>query len=221
MRPVKGGDEGGFSLIEVLVAISLFAIVSIGFYSVMFAGVRGGDTTRSLVRISGEARAGFNRMVRDTREAERIDAASPTSYNVKVDFNNDGAFQNPNARGDYEDLTYSYNSADQTIRLNNSVLMSGVTPISGVPMFNYTSNILEYDWGSGNLGAALPRDGVTTWQELDLAYVRGGVTGVGNQNNVLDSAELPFISSVVYSVRVSHDGRSSNFFAEAELRNRR
>ena len=211
--------EGGFSLIEVLVAISLFAIISIGFYSVMFAGVGGGNTTRSLVRISGEARAGFNRMVRDTREAERIDAASPTSYNVKVDFNNDGFFHNPNLNGDYEDLTYSYNSADQTIRLNNNVLMSGVTPVNGV-VFNYTSNILEYDWGSGPLGASGLPDGVTTWGELDVAPSKG-VTGVGNQNGQLDSAELPFISGVVYSVRVSHDGRSSNFFAEAELRNRR
>lgn len=211
--------EGGFSLIEVLVAIALFSIVSVTFYTALFSGVRGGNTTRNVVTISGEARAGFTRMVRDTREAERISAATPTSYNVKVDFNNDGQYDNPTQPtpavsptylgGDYEDLTFSYDADEGTIELNDVVLMDGVEPINGV-IFSYSSNILEYDWN---------RDGVTTWQELDVAS-NFGVAGVGNRNNVLDEAELPFISNINYSLRVSEGDRSSTFFTEAELRNR-
>lgn len=211
--------EEGFSLIEVLVAIGLFAVVSVTFYTALFSGVRGGNTTRSVVRISGEARAGFTRMVRDTREAERISLATPTSYNVKVDFNNDGQYDNPTAPnpgsappyagGDYEDLTFSYDDGADTISLNGVVLMTGVTPIGG-QIFSYSSNVLEYDWN---------QDGVTTWQELDISPTKG-VIGVGNNNGKLDDAELPFVSNINYSLEVTEGDRSFSFFTEAELRNR-
>lgn len=210
-------QEGGFSLIEVLVAIGLFAVVSVTFYTALFSGVRGGNTTRNVVRISGEARGGFTRMVRDTREAEDIVSATPTSYNVRVDFNDDGQYDNPTAPntttgyagGDYEDLTFSYDATEETIELNGVVLMDGVQPIGGA-IFSYSSNVLEYDWNA---------DGVTTWQELDIAPTKQ-VTGVGNNNGVLDQGELPFISNINYSVQVTEGDRSSTFFTEAELRNR-
>lgn len=203
-------QEDGFTLIEVLTAIGLFSIVLVAFYQVLFAGVRGGATTRSVVRISEEARSGFNRMARDTREAERIDAASATSYNVKVDFDDSGTYVNDATTGNYENLTFVYQASDGTLRLNGEILMAGVTPIGG-EVFDYSSNILEYDWDA---------NGITTWQELDVAPTRG-ITGVGNNNGILDLAELPFISNVHYSLLVSEGGRSTNFFAEAELRNRR
>lgn len=211
--------EEGFTLIELLVAIGLFAIVSVAFYTAMFSGVQGGNTTRSVVQISAEARNGFNRMVRDTREAQRLLDATATSYNVRVDFNGDGNYDNPTAPnpgatppyagGDFENLTFRYDASDGTIRLNDQVLMAGVRPING-EVFGYSSNILEYDWNG---------DGVTEWRELDVAPTRG-VSGVGNNNGVLDSAEWPFISSVHYSIRVTEGERTSDFFTEAELRNR-
>jgi hypothetical protein len=78
-------------------------------------------------------------------------------------------------------------------------------------VFTYVSDRLEYDWDG---------DGVTTWRELDEAPTRG-VIGVGNNNGVLDDAELPFVSSVGFSFDVQNGDASKTFYATAQLRNQR
>jgi prepilin-type N-terminal cleavage/methylation domain-containing protein len=217
-------NEGGFSLIELLVAITVFAITATAFYTLLFTVQRGTDTAQAVARVSEEARLGFNRMVRDTREGQAIVAAelTPERYTVEVDFNADGAitpWPDANPMGDYEELTFYFNDdldENGQIWLNDEILMREVKCVkdgSGncKPVFNYSSNRLEYDWNS---------DGITTWQELDEAPSHG-VIGVGNDNDVLDGGELPFISSVTFHIRVRHEGSSSVFYAEAQLRNRR
>jgi prepilin-type N-terminal cleavage/methylation domain-containing protein len=212
-------DQEGFTLIEVLVGILLLAIVSIGFYMVLFATSRSADTSRAVTKVSEEARLGFGRIVRDTRQGRRIVAASDTSYTVEVDFDGDGAIDPDgiqNSQGDYEVLTFSFNEAADTISLNGETLMRQVQCVeaSGVckPVFDYASNRLEYDWS--------PKDGIATWEELDAAPVHG-VIGVGNNNGTLDSAELPFISNVSYELRVVEKESSTEYIAEAQLRNLR
>jgi prepilin-type N-terminal cleavage/methylation domain-containing protein len=204
-------EESGFSLIEVLVAVALFAVLSVGFYQVLFATTRHSDTSNSIARVSEEARLTFNRMVRDTREGDGISSASPNGYNVKVDFNSDGSYENPNAAGDYEDLTFSYIASDETIELNGEVLARGIQRVPGKDMFSYSSNFLEFDWNA---------DGVTSWQELDQAAAHG-VTGVGDSSGALSAGEYPFISSVSYAFRVKQDDRTAEFYGEAQIRNKR
>jgi prepilin-type N-terminal cleavage/methylation domain-containing protein len=212
-------NQEGFTLIEVLVGILLLAIVSIGFYMVLFATSRSADTSRAVTKVSEEARLGFGRMVRDTRQGRRLVAASATSYTVGVDFDGDGTIEPDgiqNSQGDYEVLTFSFSEAAETISLNGEVLMRRVQCVeaTGVckPVFDYASNRLEYDWA--------PKDGIASWQELDAAPVHG-VIGVGNNNGTLDSAELPFISNVTYELRVVEKESSTEYIAEAQLRNLR
>ena len=212
--------QQGFTLIELLVAILLLSIVSIGIYSVLFASARSSDTSRAITKVSEEARLGFGRMVRDTRQGRALVAASDTSYTVEVDFDGDGVIEpdgTPNSQGDFEVLTFSFNDATNTVALNGEVLMRRVlcVEVSGVcrPIFNYTSNRLEYDWSS-------PKDAIATWQELDAAPTHG-VIGVGNNNSTLDSAELPFISNVTYELMVEEKDASTEYIAEAQLRNLR
>jgi prepilin-type N-terminal cleavage/methylation domain-containing protein len=204
-------DESGMTLIEILVSLSLFAVVTVGFYQVLFSGATGADTAKSVTRISEEARLGFNRIVRDTREASALSGPSSTSYNVKIDFNSDGLFENPNVTGDYENLTFTYSATDREIRLNGETLIAGVEPIGSRPVFDYGSNLLEYDWN---------RNGVTEWQEIDAAPSHG-VSGVGNNNGLLDGNEPDLVSSVIFSFSVVVDDRESEFFSEAQIRNRR
>ena len=147
----RRADQQGFSLIEVLVAITLFSIVSIAFYAAMFSGVRGSNTTRNVVRISEEARLGFNRMVRDTREAESFVSVGEDSYRIQTDFNRNGSFESPNGAGDFEDLTFTFDPDENVIRLSTptlpsgEVLISGVEEVAGRDMFSFGSNLLEYD----------------------------------------------------------------------------
>jgi prepilin-type N-terminal cleavage/methylation domain-containing protein len=204
-------DESGMTLIEILVSLSLFAIVTVGFYQVLFSGTNGADTAQRVTRVSQEARLGFNRIVRDTREASSLSNPSPTSYNVRIDFNSDGLFQNPNSTGDYENLTFTYSATEREVRLNGQTLIAGVQPIGSRPIFDYGSNRLEYDWD---------RNGVTEWQEIDATPAHG-VSGIGNNNGLLDGNEPDLLSSVIFSFRVTVDDRQSDFFSEAQIRNRR
>ena len=240
-------DDGGYTLVEVMVAISLFSIISIGFYQVMFSGVTGSETARDVSRISEEARLGFNRMVRDTRETAGhcfgatdpscgLVRATATSYEVEIDFNGDGDV-------DYDQdeyLRYSFDAvagtisvealaADETTLEGPDVLVEGVEqidpdgvsgPLLPEDVFQYTSNHLEYDY----LPTGAP-DGVTTSAEIDTPPA--GVSDVGDGDGVLDGRgddnprEVLYISNIIYSFNVRQNERVSTFYAEASMRNRR
>lgn len=224
---MKPNPSEGFTLVETLVAVALFSVLAAGFYTVMFSQVRGSERTRSVARITEEARLGFNRMVRDTREGSSITAADGCDqttmeagdcYNVKVDFDDDGIFQNPNAQGDYENVTFSHNGADDTIDITvcdpagctTEILIEGVVPSSdGADVFQFSSNLLRYDT-SGN--------GVTEWEELDAA-----TDEVGNSNTDLDAGEWPYLTNVSFSFQIEGEraGELTQFNSEAQLRNLR
>jgi prepilin-type N-terminal cleavage/methylation domain-containing protein len=211
----RSRDEHGYTIVEILVAMFVFSLISTGFYQVLIAQTKSLDKTRATSRIGEEARVGFNRMVRDTREADLISAASGsgTSFTIKVNYNADGLYQNPNPNGDNEILTFAYDNATNTVTLNGEVLMEGVKPDPGKKMFDFTSNALEYDW----LG-----DGTTTWEDIDQASCPShGVTGVGDcdlPDPILDAPELPYLTGVEFAI--SDTAETTEFFATAQLRNR-
>lgn len=210
---MRDNSEQGFTLIEVLVTIALFSVISVGFYSVMFSTLRGSETAESAVRISEEARAGFNRMIRDTRESQRLTLTEPNAFGIRTDFNDDGLIQNPNSSGDYESLTYRL-EADGRLTITTgttpavtATLIEGVVPPAGqTGIFSYSSNLLEYDTNN---------DGVTTCLELDQTAALGG------DNDGCDNAEHPYISNVDFAFDVVDGRQRSSFFAQAQLRNSR
>lgn len=210
--------EAGFTLIEVLVAMALFAVISVGFYQVMFATSSGATRSQSAARVSEEARLGLNRLVRDTREAADLTSATATSYRIEIDFDGDG---NPDPTpadpaGNYEVLIVRWNPVARTVTLSNGVttevLMRDVDCIrkadnSCHDVFQYASSRLEHDTNG---------DGVTSAKELDEA------PSFGNNNGLLDGQELSvFVDVVKFSFRVEKDDRSTNFYAEAQMRNSR
>ena len=219
----KVGSESGYTMVEMMVAIGLFAIVSTTFYSTLFAMSRGSEKAQAMTMTSEEARLGFNRMVRDTREGSAIVGADQNSFTVKVDFDADGTislFPDTNSQGDYEELTYEFKPAQEIVTLNDEVLMRDVDCAEAagggcIDVFTYSSNYLDYDWD---------RNGVTSWVELNDAPLHG-VIGVGDGDNppVLDGPELSLLSNVTFTLAVagSQDEPSTRFFAEAQLRNQR
>ncbi len=211
-------DESGYTIIEVLVAMIVFSAISIGFYQVMISGVRGSETTRNVAEIAEEARAGFNRIVRDVREADSLDAASATSFTIWVDY--DGDDVRDYASDEY--IRYTFDEAAGTVTLasldaagdvqTSAVLMDNVeNDEASTDIFQYASNRLEYDWN--------PQDGVTTWQEIDTPPT--GYNNVGDRDGVLDTSELSYLTNIIikFNVRVAEE--VSEFAGEAQLRNRR
>lgn len=211
--------EGGFTLIELLTVMALVAVLSVGFYQVMFSGTTSSDTTRSVVRISEEARLGFNRLLRDTRETLLLNTASANSYEIWVDFDGNRTPEDPNSAGDFETLTFAWDPANNVITLNGEVLVRGVDCVrlaNGTcerDAFSYLSNQLQYDTNS---------DGVTTWQELDAAGCPPTQASVGDCDTpaVLD-VERGAITNISYAFQVTSADRTSAFYGEAQLRNRR
>lgn len=204
--------EDGYTMIEMMVAMLVFSLVSVGFYSVMAAQSKSVDATRSVSRIGDEARMGFNRMVRDVREADLVSAAASdgSSFTVKVNYNGDGLYQNPNAQGDNEILTFAYSGGN--ITLNGETLMSGVSAVPSKQMFTFSSNILDYDWDN---------NGVTSWLEVDQASCAAhGVTGVGDCSGTLTAAELPYLTTISFAIRSADGSRYGDFYATAQLRNK-
>jgi prepilin-type N-terminal cleavage/methylation domain-containing protein len=223
-------EESGYSLIEVIVSLFIFSIVSIGFTSVMMSGARSTDTTRRNVRLSEEARLGLNRIVRDVREAGWIAlpgndaAATYTSFTVKTDYNGNGVYANSagaaTAESNYEIVTYAYDATSKTVTVTaegfpTETLIKGVEPVGSTPVFSFTSNRLEFDWSG---------DGVTTMTEVSqYACPAGGsnLTLDSACNTTLTDKELAYLTNFTLTADVNSDRTSSQYVAEAQLRNRR
>lgn len=222
--------EAGYSMVEIIVALSIFAFVSTAFTSVMMSGARSTDVTRRNVRLSEEARLGLNRIVRDVREAGWIapagnDAAvAQTAFTVKTDYNGNGAYANSagaaSAESNYEVVTYAYDAATKSITVTaegfpTETLIKGIDPIAGTPVFSFTSNRLEFDWNG---------DGVTTMVEVsEYACPAGGNNTSLDPvcNTTLTDKELAYLTNFALAVTVNSGDAHSEFFAEAQLRNRR
>ncbi|MDQ3986407.1 MAG: prepilin-type N-terminal cleavage/methylation domain-containing protein [Actinomycetota bacterium] len=227
--------DAGFSLIEMLVVMAIFSLVSFAFFTVMVSGSRSSDTTRDNVRVAEEARLGVNRMVRDAREAGWISfpgtdpTASYNSFTLKIDYNGDGAYSNPvppnaPAEGNYEIVTYAYDPATNLITLTADGF-AAETLIKGVDcvrkpdgtckgeVFSFTSNRLEYDWNS---------DGITTLAEVnDAACPPNNLTTLDSCNSTLVDKELGHVTSVNFAFALKTGDRPTNYYTEAQLRNRR
>jgi hypothetical protein len=192
--------------------------VSAGVFGVLFSATRSSEATRRIAGVSEQARLGLNRIVRDTREGSSIDsvAADLNTFEVHVDFDGNNVITPlpaTNSLGDVEELTYTFDPASKTLRLNGEILVKGVECVRDsanncLPAFSFGSNRLEFD---------TDKNGVTSWQELDLA---DPTYGVGNGDAQLNF-ELALVSNVAFALRVQDGTVKRDFYAEAQLRNQR
>lgn len=210
--------EEGFTLTEILITMLLLSLISTAFYQVLFSGSEGSQTAQAVVRVSEEARAGLNRMIRDTRQAFRLTSATDDGYSVQVDFNGDeviSAVGAANSAGDYEELSFvviadklyiqACGSSNLDCGNQKSVLVDGVSRIGSTPYFSYSSNRLEYDCDNNGLASR-------TELQTDSCYVPGGLTA---------TVALTLLTDIDYSLQVTADARSSTFLSHAEMRNLR
>jgi prepilin-type N-terminal cleavage/methylation domain-containing protein len=210
----RDSGEQGFTLIELLVAMLLMAAVSMGFYEVMMSGARNSRTAESLAHVSGEARVGLNRLLRETREAMTLtDAAvDGNSYQIKADPDGDGAGSPYYLRftRDGDELKMFQSLSAGGAAVDEAVLVTGITPQAGsTAIFSFSSHLLEYDANS---------DGTVTWLELDQAGCKPLLPPPGDCHSDLSAAEFPNLSRVAYAFDIRDGDAEGAFVGEANIR---
>lgn len=230
---VRSGGSGGFTLVELLVASTIFMLMGTVLFTTVIAGAKQARNGREYNDLNEEARLLLNRMSRELREAQAISqvvnpgaAATSTgaamygyytastsvdpSITFDVDFNGVGGIEP--AAPDPERLTYVYDRVNKRVLLQAAgqslpVLAGNVEAFS----FHYTSRYYQSD---GSIDGT--RDGLVQWEELDA----DPIYAKGNGNHVLDGNELTRIDSITIDVTVLKGTRQQTYRTQVDLRNR-
>lgn len=212
--------DRGMSLVEVLVAMGLFAAMTAVILGFALSTARVTQEVQDSGDVTGESRLAMERMSRELRQAREVDAVqfhsattTTTAITFWTDFNGDGLRSLDAA--DPEVLTYRWEPGTERLTLTADDAAGAATtrPIlsGGVRSFllQLRSSLWQHDGADGSV-----RDGITTWQELDAAGAP-----VGNRNGVPDGPELARIDLVAVELTVSDGSASQTFTLQSDLRN--
>lgn len=241
-RDEPGSRDDGFTLVELMVAMSLMMVVITVSLTAVITAQKATTTGLQVQNLNEEARQAMNRMARDLRQSTAIVTAvnadgplySPTSITAirfQGDYNGDSCAPSPltatvscplaYSSANPEDITYCFDPGTKQLYVIDNQA-SGVTPITttstsctgGQPLLAGNVSGLQISYRSALYTYdSSPADGVTTWRELDSAG-----SPVGNANGRLD-VELPYIDSVSLLVTMSDGGHTQQYRTQVDLRN--
>lgn len=243
MSSMRGRDDSGFTLVEFMVAMSLFVTLMAVTMSVVVASNDAVATASQVQNLNEEARQAINRMSRDLRQANTIvtglnpdnpptTAGGIVAVRFTADYDGDqciggvaiaGVTPTPTClvynAGNPEDLTYCYDPGTRQLYVadnQGTPLTAPLTCSGGQPLLagNVAGFTIEYNSNQYQYDASSPSDGVTTWRELDAA-----APPVGNNNSALD-VELADIDSLVLNLTMSVDGHQQTYRTQVDLRNK-
>ncbi len=115
---LRVGAEQGFTLVELLAAMALSLIVAAGALTLLDAAAPSADRELQRQVAVGEGRSGVERMIRELRNADIVNATSPTLIDVNT----------PTPSG-AQRVVYQCNSAFQAVQYRQCVRYSG--PVGG------------------------------------------------------------------------------------------
>ena len=216
--PQRGEQEdGGFTLIEVLVAMGLFGLLSTLLLGLSLSTGKVEKDARQLTGVNEESRLAMERFSRELRQANAVLSYTPpaaaggaTSITFWTDFNGNG-IQDLSVT-DPEVLTYRWDPTTQRLTLTaddadgtavtRPVLASNVSAFS----LDLFSNSWQYDTNA---------DGLSRWTEIDAAG-----PPVGDRDGVPDGRELELIDLVDVNMTVLDGPHAQTYTSEIDLRNR-
>lgn len=242
-------DESGYTLVEMLVAMTVVMFIVLGSMALLRASSGLVKTSTQLQDVNEEARQAINRMSRDLRQAKQIVTAvnpdgatfDPThivAIRFQADFDGDqciGGVALPNRTisspclpynsSNPEDVSYCFapvaGAAGQLYVIDNQA--SGVTPVSS------TSSTCQGGQPilAGNV-SAFSLEYRSNEYRYDLNPSDGvtswreldqGGAAVGNNNGKLD-VELANIDTVILNVRMrTPEGHQQDYRTQVDLRN--
>ena len=207
------GIDAGMTLIELLVAMSIFAVLARLALASVISINRASEDTRKLTTVGEETRLGMERLTRELRQASAIKTATlpvatndPTEFTIQVNWD-DTPCINANA-ADPEQVTYVYNPTSDVLTMkayghdDAPLLATRVTSFQ----LDLRSSAWQYDTNF---------DGVTTWQEIDASSIGDHVP------TNFTSTELSNID-LVHLVIATRDGTHQvDYTTDVDLRNQR
>ncbi|MGI8699191.1 MAG: PulJ/GspJ family protein [Mycobacteriales bacterium] len=223
-RLPQRSPDAGYTLVELLVAMVIMGMLGTAILAAVVTSASSARVTKTATDLNGEARLMLNRLARELREAQRIEAVSApdgaSSLTFDVDFNGDGTIESNNT-ADPEILTYCYDAPTRNVYLATNGATCSASTALPVLSGRVTSFTLQYR--SSRYAYDANADGLTTWQELDNGTACGGsgtANGVGNRDCVLN-VELEAVDSVRVLITVAGDGQSQFYRTQVDLRNAR
>lgn len=243
MTTARAREDFGFTLVEFLVAMSLFVVLMAVTMSVVVASNDAVVTASQVQSLNEEARQAINRMSRDLRQANSLvtvvnpdgpafNASGIVAVRFTADYDGDqciggvaisGVIPTPTClpynASNPEDLTYCYDPASKQLYVSDN--QSGITPITststscsgGQPLLAGNVAGFTIEYRSSQYRYDANGDGITTWRELDSAG-----PPVGNNNGLLD-IELSSVDSLVLNLTMSVDGHLQSYRTQVDLRN--
>ncbi len=183
--------DAGVTLVEVLVGMALFGVLSTTLLGISLSTSRVTEHTRQVSEVNEELQLTVERITRELRQARQITlvdpstgAADPASLRFEVDFDGEGEGNAPVS------VLYTWDPSTAALTITEGAetgtLAAGVTGFVVTP----ASTLWQYDADG---------DGDTTWQELDAAG-----SPAGNGDGVLN-AELPRVDRVEVVISVERD----------------
>lgn len=217
---LPGEDEdaadAGLTLIEVLVAMSLFGVLATLLLGLSISTGAVSNDVRALSNINEESRLAVDRLSRELRQATEVTAISlpatatdRTSLTFWTDFDGDGA-QDLNA-ADPEILTYAWDPvSDQfSLTVNDAAGTAVTRPLLAANVSEFALDLRSSLWQYDSDG-----DGRTSWQELDAT------SAGGNNNSAPDGAELQKLDLIGVRIVVLDGARAQTYTTSVDLRNR-
>lgn len=246
-QSVRG--EGGYTLVEMLVAMSIVMFIVLGSMSLLRASGSSVTTSTQVQDVNEEARQAINRMSRDLRQAKAVVTAvnpdgatfDPThivAIRFQADFDGDqciGGVALPNRTitssclpynaSNPEDVSYCFTpvpgAAGQLYVIDNQA--SGITPVTPTSTTCQGGQPIL----AGNV-AAFAVEYRSNEYRYDLSPSDGittwreldqGGPAVGNNNGSLD-AELANIDTVILSLKMrTAEGYTQDYRTQVDLRN--
>jgi prepilin-type N-terminal cleavage/methylation domain-containing protein len=239
MKRLRSNDDGGFTLVEMLVAIVVLGILGTIFLTTVIGSQTSAKATSSEQDLNEEARLALNRMARELRQANTLaavrnpdgasyDSSAITALTFTADFNGDGCIDGttsvtgvvcqPYSAANPETLTYCWDpsASVRQLYLIPGALAGASCQVSGaLPILAGQVTSFKLSYRSNEYLYDADGDGITTWSELDSAG-----PPVGNNDAALGQPELANVDSVVIALTVSANGNHAQAYTtQVDLRN--
>ena len=134
-RPIAPASERGFSIMELMVVMTLLSLFLGAVYETVMVGLRSVGAADAREAIRFQVTRSLDRFTREVRMAQTVDRAQDQRFQFDADFNGDGD------SGDAGEANINYQVSGTTLTRTQGgstvTLIENLTPTSAADLFQY------------------------------------------------------------------------------------